>query len=76
MVAIVYSFVWPHKAVIVSTGFRFFVIRWGHALTWLLIALNFLLRGISPSLNGTANWIALTGGVIYFLFMVMSFEIK
>jgi len=76
VVAIVYSFVWPHKAVIVSTSFRFFVIRWGHALTWLLIALNFLLRGISPSLNGTANWIALTGGVIYFLFMVMSFEIK
>ncbi len=54
----------------------FFNIRWGHALTWLLLALNFILRGISPSLNGAASLIALAGGVMYFLFMVMSFVVK
>jgi len=76
LIALVYCFVWPQKAVTMSTGFRFFIIRWGHALTWLLLAINFILRGISPSLNGSANLIALAGGVMYFLFMVMSFIVK
>ena len=33
----------------------------GHALTWFLLALSFCLRGLSPSLNGVANVIALVG---------------
>ena len=76
LVAVVYSFVWPQTAVAVTDGFRFFVIRWGHALTWLLLAINFVLRGISPSLNGAANVVALAAGIIYFLFMLMSFVVK
>lgn len=74
LVAVIYSFVWPHKAA--TPGFRFFVLRWGHALTWSLLAINFLLRGLSPSLNGMANIIALTGGLMYVLFMVMTFIVK
>jgi hypothetical protein len=76
IIAVVYSFVWPHKAADVATGLRFFVIRWGHALVWVLLAINFLLRGISPSWNGLANLMALAGGVLYFLFMLMSFVVK
>jgi hypothetical protein len=76
IVALIYSFVWPQKAVILTTGFRFFILRWGHALTWILLAINFLLRGLSPSLNGVANLIALAGGLMYVLFIVMTFVVK
>ena len=55
VVAVIYAFVWPQKAASVATGFRFFILRWGHALTWILLAVNFLLRGLSPSLNNLAN---------------------
>ena len=76
VVALIYSFVWPQKAVTVTIGFRVFVLRWGHALTWILLAINFLLRGLSPSLNGVANIVALAGGLMYALFMVMTFVAK
>lgn len=76
VVAVIYSFVWPRRAATMATGFRFFVIRWGHAVTWLLLAINFVLRGISPSLNGLANLVALAGGISYFFFMIVSFVVK
>lgn len=76
LIAVVFSSVWPHKAATVQTGFRFFIIRWGHALTWLLLAINFVLRGISPSLNAAADLVALAGGIFYFLFLFTSFVMK
>lgn len=76
VVAVIYSFVWPQKAGEAAGGFRFFILRWGHALTWFLLALNFILRGISPSLNGAANLIGLAGGIMYALFIVMAFVVK
>jgi hypothetical protein len=76
LIAVIYSFLWPHRALTVSTGFRFLVIRWGHALTWLLISVNFILRGLDPKFTGTANVVAAAGGFIYLLFMVMTFVLK
>src|ERR1051325_11436884 len=76
LVAIVYAFVWPQNATVTTAGLRFFIVRWGHALTWLLLAINSILRGISPSLNSAANWIALAGGLIYLLFLVRTFMVK
>jgi hypothetical protein len=76
VVAVVYSFVWPNKNVTLTSGFTFFVLRWGHALVWLLLATNFFLRGLSPSLNSLANVIALIGGLLYVLFLVMTFVVK
>ena len=76
VIAVIFVFIWPHKAVTTTTGFRYLVIRWGHTLTWVLLAINFALRGIAPSLNGAANLIAAAGGVTYLLFMVMTFIIK
>lgn len=72
----VFVYVWPHKAVTVTTGFRYFVIRWGHSLTWLLLAVSFCLRGIGPELNGGASFLSLSGGLMYLLFMVTTFIIK
>lgn len=76
VVAVIYTFIWPQKTGTVSEGFRFWVIRWGHALAWLLLTINFILRGISPSLNGTANLVAMAGGLTYLLFLIMSFVAK
>jgi hypothetical protein len=76
VVAVVYSFVWPQKAAAAATGFRFFILRWGHTLTWALLAINFLLRGLSPSLNGVANILALAGGLMYALFIVLALVVR
>jgi len=76
IIAVIYSAVWPKNAVAVETGFRYFVLRWGHALVWVLLTINFVLRGIDPSFNGVANLIALAGGLMYLLFMVMTFVLK
>ena len=76
MVAVIYSFVWPHANVTLTSGFRFFILRWGHALAWVLLAINFLLRGLSPSLTSLANMIALAGGLMYVLFLIMTFVVK
>lgn len=76
VVALIYTFVWPKDRIADLTGFRFLVLRWGHALTWLLISINFVLRGLDQKLNGTANLIAATGGVIYLIFLAMTFIVK
>lgn len=76
VVALIYTFVWPEKAVRVATGFRFFVLCWGHALVWVLIAIGFVMGGMSPSLIRVANSIALTAGVLYVLFLMTAFVLK
>jgi hypothetical protein len=75
-VAVIYYFVWPHNAVTNTTGFRFLVVRYAHALTWLLIAINFILRGLSTSFAGAANLTGMTGGLVYVLFIMMTFVVK
>lgn len=76
IVALIYTFVWPKDRIADLTGFRFLVLRWNHALTWLLISINFILRGLDPKFSSTANMIAATGGLIYLLFLVMTFIVK
>ena len=76
VIAGIFIYIWPHKAVTVTTGFRYFVVRWGHSLTWLLLAMSFFLRGIGPDLNGGSSFFALAGGVMYLLFMTMTFVVK
>jgi hypothetical protein len=76
IVAVIYAFLGPPKEVATLTGFRFFILRWGHALVWILLTVNFVLRGMDPSLNGLASLFALAGGLIYLLFIVMTFVVK
>jgi len=78
--ALILAFIWiyvgPHTKIPASPSLRFFIIHWGHALTWLLLAVNFLLRGIDPGWNGIANMVAAGGGLMYVLFMLMTFIVK
>lgn len=76
VIAILYSVWVPQKIAPDLSGFRLFIVRWGHPLTWYLLALNFILRGISPEWNGIANMVAAAGGLMYLLFMIMTFVVK
>ncbi|WKZ46237.1 MAG: hypothetical protein QY306_10505 [Anaerolineales bacterium] len=76
LLAIVWIYVGPHTKIPAASSFRYFIIRWGHSLTWVLLAVSFFLRGIIPSLNGIANLIAAAGGITYLTFIVMTFVIK
>jgi hypothetical protein len=76
IVAVIWVYVGPHTKLTPTTGIRYFVIRWGHAITWLLLAISFFVRGINPSYNGLANLIAAAGGSVYLLFMLMTFMMK
>lgn len=76
ILAIIWVYVEPHTKMTPTPGFRYFIIRWGHALTWLFLAVNFFLRGIGPDLNGGASFFALAGGAMYLLFMLMTFVVK
>ena len=76
LVAIIFTFVWPHKAMPEAGSIRYFAVRWAHALTWYLLAISFLLRGLSPDWNGAANIIAIAGGLTYLFFLLMTFAVK
>ena len=76
VVAVIYTFIWPKDRIADLTGFRFLVLRWAHALTWYLLAVNFLLRGLDPKFSGIANLVAASGGLIYLLFITMTFIVK
>ena len=75
LLAAVWIFVWPRAALRdgETSGLRYFLVRWGHALTWDLLALSFFLRGIGPELNGGSSFFALAGGVMYMMFLAMMF---
>jgi len=76
-IAVIYFFIFPQKAFPMSAAdFRFLVLRYAHTLTWLLLAINFLLRRLSADFNGAANSVAAVGGLMYLLFLVTTFVVK
>jgi hypothetical protein len=76
ILAMVWVHVGPHTKLPAISGYRYFIIRWGHALTWFLLAINFVLRGIDSSLKGLASFCAIVGGVMYVLFLARTFVVK
>ena len=76
ILSVVWVYVGPHTKMPDTSGLRFFVVRWFHALTWLLLAISFFLRGINPNLGGIANMVAAAGGLTYALFIIMTFVVK
>ncbi len=67
-IAIVYYFVYPERATTAdSQGVRF-VLRYGHALTWLLLFIACLLPLVTQS-RRLVNVVAWLGLGVYILFM-------
>ena len=70
VVAAIFAAVWPSNKIAPDTGaLRFFILRWFHALVWLLLALSMFVR--ASGIGGTllANLIALAALPVYLVFM-------
>ena len=68
--ALVWVFVWPaDRATGDMSTLRYFFLRWGHALVWLLLSASFFLRGFAPNAGAAANFIALAALGVYIGFL-------
>lgn len=54
-----------------TEGFPYFIVRWGHSLVWVLLAISFFIAASgNKSLLTLANPIAAAGGLLYLVFIV------
>ncbi len=75
LLALVWVFVWPaDRAGADVSAVRYFFLRWGHALVWLLLAISFFVRGVAPDASPAANLIALAALGVYIGFLVSIFR--
>ncbi len=72
LVAAIYVVVWPRSLVAAAhSSWNRVVLRWFHALVWVLLAGSFYVRGEYVSGGrGVANLLALSALVSYAIFMV------
>ena len=68
--AILWIVVWPSDKAVAEDGLRFFILRWFHALTWLLLALSALIAAFNR-LGGvrTAKVMAYLSLPVYLIFL-------
>lgn len=73
ILAIVWVFVWPADRAVTLTGVRLFVLRWFHALTWLLLAIAALAAAF-PALAATSipRMVALAALAVYLTFLAVT----
>jgi hypothetical protein len=69
VVSALFAVVNPGVKAVGVRGWRFVVLRWFHALVWLLLALSFVMRGFLPS-SGASNLIALSALLVYVTFLL------
>lgn len=70
VLTIVWTVVWPSEKVTPDGGLRFLILRWFHALTWLLLALAAFIAGFNVvGGTATARTIAFLSLLIYLIFM-------
>jgi hypothetical protein len=68
--ATVWIIVWPSSKASVTTGMRFVILRWFHALVWLFLsAAAFLAAFDKPGGTDSARAVALLALVTYLVFM-------
>lgn len=73
--AVLYVRAWPRRrAVGVTQGFRYLVLRWFHALVWLLLALSVAVRAQSgQTAYVVASAIAIAALLVYVVFLFVAF---
>lgn len=69
LLAFIFAIIWPHKLA-PERGPRRLVLRWGHTLVWLMLALAAFIGG-SPGLNGAsaARALAFAAAAVYVVFV-------
>lgn len=77
ILAIVWVVVWPSDKAVAADSVRFFVLRWFHALVWLLLAIAAFLAAFDL-LGGvtTARMVAFVSLITYFIFMFTFITIR
>lgn len=68
VVALLFAFVVPHSGAMGARGAAAFLLRWGHALVWLLLALFCFARGAGA--DDAANPLAAAAGLLYLAFIL------
>ena len=70
IVALIWVFVWPADKAAALSGARFLILRWGHALVWLLLAIAAFVTGFDV-LGGArlGQPVALASLIVYLAFM-------
>jgi hypothetical protein len=69
-VALVWVFVWPSKKSVPKNSLRFFILRWFHALVWLLLAAAAFIASFDALGGvGTARPVAFLSLITYLIFM-------
>jgi hypothetical protein len=70
MMAVLWVFFWPRKKSVKPGSLPFFILRWSHALTWLLLAAAAWTAGFNI-LGGkaAAQLVAFLGQVTYLVFI-------
>ncbi|MEV4094317.1 hypothetical protein [Streptosporangium saharense] len=63
VLAVVWAFVWPQRDV---DGLAYLILRWGHALVWLLLAVTAFL---APAASTAAKRTGMAAGAVYFAFL-------
>lgn len=67
---VVWVFVWPGDKATSLTGLRFFILRWFHALVWLLLAIAaFMAAFHAPGGAPAIRVVALLSLIVYLVFM-------
>jgi hypothetical protein len=75
--AVLWAFVWPVERAVGASGLRLAMVRWGHSLVWLLLALMCFLRGSgNPAAAGWGNIAGLASLAVYLAFLAATFVIK
>lgn len=71
VLTIVWVFVWPVDRAQAAEGLRYFILRWFHALVWLLLSLAAFAVGLNR-LGGapTARYLALASLAVYLVFLL------
>lgn len=71
VLTIVWIIVWPSDKVIPDQAMRFFILRWFHALTWLLLAVAAFIAAFKLfGGEGTARFVAFLSLPVYLIFLI------
>jgi hypothetical protein len=71
VVAVIFTVIWPHGKCSDNAGaLASIILRWFHALVWVLLAVSFFVRsGQVLGGSGTANVLALLALAVYLIFL-------
>jgi hypothetical protein len=75
--ALAWAVAWPRERAVEALGLRLFLIRWGHSITWgLLAAMCAMKAGSRPNLAGWGNVVGLLAVPAYLAFLTATFIVR